>query len=115
MSVSQRILFRQIKTPLPPDWEPGAHWYVEYHAGPHTPFPIGMAFVTAFPQFAVVDFIYVVDQFRRNGVGTALVKACEERWPGIHVHDRVSHEGRAFLRSIGRSCCEPHGLRRFAC
>jgi hypothetical protein len=80
------ILFRKVDEPLPAGWEPGAHWFVEYYPDdPLSPYPEGIAFVCAFPRFAIIDYTFVVDHKRGNGIWHKIVEACRERWPGIRM------------------------------
>lgn len=105
------IAFRQIFH-RPDHWESGAHWFVEYHDNQRENFfPLGIAFVTVFPNQVNLDAVFVFDQFRRRGIGTQLVRACRCRWPGIlfspNVADFAAHLDSKVIRIPSSS--------RFAC
>jgi GNAT superfamily N-acetyltransferase len=55
-------------------------WYVEAYKGGRM-FPVGTAYVVAVGNVAQLNFILVADQWRRQGVGTALINAIRDRWP----------------------------------
>lgn len=105
------ILFRQIMGNKPCNWMDGMHWYVEYHAAHlDMPFPLGVAYVTVPPEQhrditggPFIDFILVADQWRREGIASALVEACRRRWPDLWLTDAISESGAAFLRSMNCS------------
>lgn len=102
------ILFRNVGHEVPPGWMPGANWQVEYYPDEgdwnDRGFPLGLAWVleTPFdpewPYEAVVKFILVVDDERRKGIGLKLVRALQERWPGVMLTDPISEAGEALLR-----------------
>ncbi len=98
------ISFRLLNEPLPPDWSPDAHWQVEYWPdGVGAAWPDGVAWVTALGEFVFLDGVFVRDDRRRRGVGTALVKAIKERWPGVILSEAISAAGEAFLASLQAS------------
>lgn len=109
------IVFRQIHEPLPQTWAPGVHWQVEAYP---TDFafghPIGICWVSDvsirrppdwegddFP--AMVDFILVADEERRQGVATALIEACKNRWPDLNLGDAISEAGEGLLEKVKRT------------
>ena len=95
------IIFRRIQKPVPTDWLPGAHWYVEYYCDDWANgYPSGMAFVTAIKSFVFLDFIFVADHERRKGIATELLHACRQKWPGIDYGDGISKSGAALLKSV---------------
>lgn len=102
------ILFRPINSIAPPNWRRGVHWYVEFHDDEaDMAFPLGVAYVSDFRgsttiKRAVLDFVLVADQHRRNGVGRKLVEACRERFGAdILLTHAISDAGVALLRSVG--------------
>jgi GNAT superfamily N-acetyltransferase len=42
-----------------------------------------------------VKFVFVMDDARRKGIATKLIKACQKRWPGILLTEGVSVAGEA--------------------
>ena len=97
------IVYRQIQEPLPPGWLPGGHWFIEYYAEDcESGHPMGVAFVTAKNRLAFLDFIFVTDQRRRQGIGTELLLACRRRWPRIECGKGISAAGAGLLRSVSR-------------
>jgi GNAT superfamily N-acetyltransferase len=107
------VLFRKLESPLPGHLTPGTHWYVEcYETGLGLGNPVGMAFVTSVEQpnsgksgagqvefsFAYIDYLFVLDEHRRKGIGILLLDACIGRWPHIH-YDGVTRAGKAMLRA----------------
>ncbi len=103
------IIFRRINENVPSNWLPGLHWYVEFHDDDYDmPFPLGIGFVTAYgcePDHGsdispYLDFVLVADQHRRNGVATAIVEACRQRWPNIKLMDEISELGSHLLESL---------------
>ena len=98
------IIVRRIDRAIPSTWVAGVHWYVEYHSDDYeSGYPCGIAFVTAAKRVAYLDFIFVVDQDRRTGIGTALLNACRRRWPYIEFGEAISKAGAALLTSLPRA------------
>lgn len=103
-----QIIFRQIINPRPGDWTPAMHWYVEFHSDTHDmAYPLGIAFVSAHSQMkacvghsASLDFIYVCDQERRQGVATKLIAAVRARWPDIYLGEAISEAGEGLLAAL---------------
>jgi GNAT superfamily N-acetyltransferase len=113
------ILFRQMDNPVPDKWVAGLRWQIEAHLdGGERPHPIGLAWVSdpaplppgsgcrerARPAW--LDFILVLEGYRRHGVATALVRACRERWPGLWLTPGITEDGwalKAGLRRMGIS------------
>lgn len=95
------IKFRQILDNLPPDWSKGLHWYVEAHDGlNYRDYPVGIAYCVIGVRYKTLFFLHVVDHHRRHGVGTALVRACQGRWPDIVLTEAISKAGRGLLQSL---------------
>lgn len=102
------IKFRQLNDNVQPGWMPGLHWQVELYADDNgtLSYPLALAWVTDStpftPQAPLVglDFIIVMDQFRRQGHAEKLIAACKERWPGIHLTNAISREGQALLDKV---------------
>lgn len=96
------IIFRPINDNLPPCWEPGIHWQVEFWPdNVDASRPYGLAYVTDYgPSGVFLDYILVGDDVRRRGIATDLAKAIEERWPDVILTDAISPEGEAFLENV---------------
>ena len=77
-------------------------WYVElWDSQKAYGYPLGSAIVTRHPEPPpMLYYIEVRERFRRQGVATRLVQACERRWPNISLSEPVTHAGEAFLASI---------------
>lgn len=103
------FIFRQIVKDYPWNWVAGVRWFVEFHDDhKDMAFPLGIAFVSEhigtrseFPP--VLEFIFVVDQYRRRGIAKRLVKACQRRWSNLMLTPAISEEGEHLLRSLHRS------------
>lgn len=106
------IAYRPICDGIPDHWERGAHWYVEHHDNLRRNYhPLGIAFVTAFPNQVNLDAIFVLDQFRRLGIGAQLVRACRCRWPRILLSPAVAE----FAAHIDSKRVRIPSRIRFAC
>lgn len=98
------IIFRQINEPKPDYWVRGMQWYVEYHDHRHdVRFPLGVGYVVvADEDYVTLEFILVADQHRRKGVATSIVRACEERWPGIVLSSPISQCGEKLMSALDK-------------
>ena len=101
---SEQIIFRQINDNLPRYWQPGENWFVEYHAR-DSGYPLGMAVVHVPPAGCdrpdpIMNYLFVCDHVRRRGIGSRIIVACEERWPGIEMSS-VTDAGNDLLVSLG--------------
>lgn len=105
------VVFRQLHAPVPWCWKPGIRWQAEahlrwderYHA-------IGICWVCD-PASAkdpgvtrgwvdpCVDYLFVLDGWRRGGVATAIIDACRKRWPDLDPGEGATEEGVAFLKA----------------
>ncbi len=96
------IIFRHITEDVPSLWMP-IHWYVEAHVD-DCGYPAGTAYVSDFSDGALgfpwLDYIQVSPIHQRQGVATALIKACQERWPNIELSEAATEEGAALLSTI---------------
>jgi len=63
--------------------------------------PAGTAIVLLDQGRPRLEYVLVADDRRRRGVGTALVRACQHRWPNIDLGLAISDEGQALLDSVG--------------
>ena len=106
------IIFRHITDNLPWDGAPPLPdkpwtglWYVEYHM--EWGAPVGLAFVTHYHGPPMLYYILVADQFRRKGIATALIEACQRRWPDLQLTDAISEAGEALLRRYGDAVATP--------
>lgn len=89
------IVFRRVDSPFESCGVPGEMWEVEYRR-PEMAFPVAEAWVHVSPQTAYLGLLFVVEGWRRQGIGTALFKAIRQRWPNV-AYDAVSESGQAFL------------------
>jgi GNAT superfamily N-acetyltransferase len=100
------ITFRSMNAGIPQYWDTNLHWQIEYYPDEtEAGAPLGLAWVsdcTAGGSFASLDYVLVRDDFRRQGIGTELVRACRERWPDLRM-DAVSECGEAFLDYLERA------------
>jgi len=103
------------------------HWYVSFL---DLSLPIGIAgtaYVIEWPDIPVkLDYLYVDEGSRRSGIGTKLVEACIDRWPGIRgitSEYAGTPEGEKFCEALeqrpngqtnsrGRTSTRPQVLRR---
>lgn len=101
---TEQIIFRQIVTDVPDNWQPELRWQVEYHQPKKDyPFPMGLAWVMVPPHDQIppfLEFVLVPDQFRRVGIATKLVRAIQARWPSVVLTDGISAAGEGLLRSL---------------
>lgn len=97
------INFRQVDYPNHPTgiyWQ--VEWFPEHHPYRTTDFPAGLAFVMAMPgQGAQLNFIFVADQWRRQGGASAMIAACRQRWPGLMFTHGMGPEGEGLLAKNG--------------
>jgi hypothetical protein len=65
-------------------------------------FPVGLAWVQNWvaSDFCMLIAILVFDDVRRQGIATALVEACRERWPNIELSDACTDDGERFLEAL---------------
>jgi GNAT superfamily N-acetyltransferase len=53
-----------------------------------------------------LEMVLVMDGYRRHGLGKAIVRACQEHWPGLAFTDPISEEGSALMNSLERPAPE---------
>jgi len=93
-----------------PDSMPGLRWQAQLfdpNAGAcgYTPFPQAIAWVSDYSDSpgldcVMLDFILVPDQYRRCGYATALIAACEARWPNLELTEAISEAGEGLLNKL---------------
>ncbi len=98
-----QIIFRQINEGLPEGWIAGAHWYIEYHDDTTWVAPKGVLYVFVSGDRAIAEYMYVVESERRKGIGTALLNAAQERWPGLGWTEAETETGAEFLQTLSIS------------
>ena len=91
------ILFRRLDAPVASWCHPSVRWAVEYWR-PKMVFPVAQAWVSLDPYGAYIDWLYVMEGWRRQGVGMALFQAIRQRWPDVE-YDAVTEAGEALLNS----------------
>ena len=65
-----------------------AHWQCEYYVDePDAKYPVGLAWVVEADvpgtRYCRLNALSVAGTWRRRGVASILVAACQERWPGL--------------------------------
>lgn len=91
------ILFRQLDTPVASWSKPGIRWVVEYWRK-EMGFPIAQAWV-GIGYVPYIHWLHVMEGHRRRGVGTRLLTAIKDRWPGVE-YDAVSEAGEMFVDGL---------------
>lgn len=92
------ILFRRLDAPVASWSKPGGRWAVEYWAR-GMGYPLAQAWVSeAYDGY--IDRLHVAEEFRRQGIGTELLKAIQARWPGVGF-DAFSELAEQFLAGCG--------------
>jgi len=109
------VVFRQLNAPVPSCWRPGLRWQAEAHSRWDERYhAIGMCWVCD-PESVKspgersvgygpsVDYLFVLDGWRRNGIAAALIDACRKRWPDLSLGAGATDEGEAFLNAYAAS------------
>jgi len=116
------FVFRQLNDPVPAGWAPGVHWQVEaYPTNADVGHPLGICWISdqsvrrppdwrgdEFPPS--IDYVLVADPYRRKGIATRLVQACQERWPDLDIGEASSEAGQALLESLTPSGPGPENV-----
>lgn len=104
------ILFRRLDEPVAPWSSPGIRWVVEFWV-PDMAYPIGQAWVMDIPPSPgfentkldpYLDWLYVMDEYRRKGIAGKLLDACRGRWPNMN-YDGATDAGEAFCDSYDKA------------
>jgi GNAT superfamily N-acetyltransferase len=92
------IIFHNLGPDVPEPVDDSQYWQVAYYD--NLPFPTGLAWVTVDEtgKQATVEHIIVNDERRRQGIATALVEACQKRWPGVYLDIATNPAGLALIR-----------------
>jgi GNAT superfamily N-acetyltransferase len=96
--VGDEIVFRQTDSPIASSGYPGELWSVEYRR-PGVALPVAEAWVHASPHGAYLGLLFVVEGYRRQGIGTALFGAIRQRWPNVE-YDAVTEAGEEFVKGM---------------
>jgi len=99
------ILFRCLIDPVASWSLPGIRWAVEYWLA-EMAYPVGQAWVHVTPYGPFLDWLYVMDDHRRAGIGTALLEAVHARWPDV-VCVAVTEAGERLLGEFEGADGEP--------
>jgi len=78
----------------------GTHWRVEWWSDDGRMFPGATAYVVVTPGASLVKFVFVVDEYRGQGIASKLLEACRSRWPGIDFTVGMNAAGDALLRKV---------------
>lgn len=100
------ILFRKIGTPRASDWGDEVpsieRWHIEAYDPEWTVIPIGLMVVVTQSDFSpIVMYLWVIEKYRRKGVGTSLLNAARKRWAHLSLTDDTTPSGRKFLAARG--------------
>ncbi len=103
---THEIVFRHVSDNAEGIWDNiGVRTYVEYFE-PEADFgyPLGMVCVTQAPdEVAILDIVFVLDHFRRQGIARRLLEACYERWDRFLIRGiAISDAGQGLLDDVGR-------------
>ncbi len=87
--MTTRIEFRELRRA-----NNAIYWQVEAYSEEGSMFPVAEAFVVELEgrQFAQLNYIIVFDQWRRRGIGTAIVEACRVKWPLLEFTSPMDDE-----------------------
>ena len=88
---SMMIVFRRVEN----EGIQAEQWYVEAYSDEGHMFPVGMAFVIVWKRHAQLNFIFVSDEWRRQGFATRIVEACMARWPRFTMTTGMNPAGQA--------------------
>lgn len=90
------VLFRRLDGPVASWSDPGVRWAVEYWQVDMA-YPVAQAWVLmGYGQY--IDRLHVMEDYRRRGIGTALLTAIQQRWPKVEF-DAFNKAGELFLAS----------------
>lgn len=94
------IHFQNLGKEVPDPIDGATYWQVAHYD--NFPFPTGLAWVTvgATGNRAIVDYVLVDDERRHQGVASALIAACNERWPGLYLNIAVNPAGVALTNKF---------------
>jgi GNAT superfamily N-acetyltransferase len=88
------ILFRRLDPPVASWTKAGNRWVVEYWRE-NMAYPIAQAWVVV-DYAPYIDWLHVMEGYRRLGYGSELLKAIIERWPDVEF-DSSTDVGEQFL------------------
>jgi GNAT superfamily N-acetyltransferase len=98
---TDEILFRRLDAPVASWTKAGGRWAVEYWCA-EMAYPIAQAWVFTGGYEPYVDWLYVMEEHRRAGIGAALLDAIRARWPGVEF-DAFTESGNQFLAAYGET------------
>jgi GNAT superfamily N-acetyltransferase len=94
------VVFRRLDAPVASWTEPGIRWVAEYWREPMA-YPVGQSWVVVTLYGPIIDWLHVMDDHRRVGIGTTLLTAIRTRWPDV-VYAPATELGDRFLaRKMG--------------
>lgn len=103
------ITFRMETENLPRDIEVSdEYWIIEFRVKGEDEV-LGWATIKkkATVDEGIIDYIEVVEEYRRKGIAKRLVDRILEKWPRILVSDGFTDQGKAFVKTI-----PPHRVMR---
>ncbi len=105
INLSFEVIFREVtrNLPLRAKYKGGRWHYAELHVaefGLYGPAALGVICVKRYPQMVSLT---VVDDVRRYGLGTELIKASLARWPNLTWQDTIESKP-SRETCTGRNC-----------
>lgn len=91
------IIFRRLDEPVASWSKPGGRWAVEYWRK-EMAYPVALAWVSM-PYSPYIDWLYVMEGYRRRGIGSAMLEAIKARWPDVEF-DAFTESGEHFIGGI---------------
>jgi len=99
------IYFREVTEPHPHS-DLVRFWHIEHYDEPFSKlFPSAVAYVMEDVSFGIahLNFIFVADLWRRQGIGREMLQAIMKRWPQPNLRwiKGMDEAGQGLLRSVG--------------
>ena len=90
-------IFHQLTTG--PSWwtEDEIHWLVEYWDPAWPNSSLGSAYIVVRSRYVLLQYIYVQEEERRQGIASAMVRGAYQRWPALKMTG-VTEPGRLLMQ-----------------